>query len=145
MGPDPLRLDVEAYLEKAARDLRTAERMSEEPGDFRDVVCFHAQQCAEKSVKAVLIATGTEPPRTHDLERLLESLPSGVPVSPLLAGDCTLLTDFGVAPRYPGWEPVSGVVDLDQVLAAARRLLSWARQAAGVPARGADDPERTSR
>ena len=41
--------------------------------------------------------------------------------------NCTLLTDFGVAPRYPGWEPVSGVIEVDEVLAAARRLLEWAR------------------
>jgi HEPN domain-containing protein len=60
MGPDPLILDIQAFLEKASRDLRTAERMAEEPGDFRDIVCFHAQQCAEKSLKAVLLAQGAD-------------------------------------------------------------------------------------
>ena len=129
MEPDPLLLDVESYLENASKDLRTAERMSEEPGDFRDVVCFHAQQCAEKSLKAVLLAKGVETPRTHDLERLLEGLPDSLSRSEILNDDCTLLTDFGVAPRYPGWEPVSGVFQVEDVIAAARRVLLWARRA----------------
>jgi HEPN domain-containing protein len=129
MEPDPLRLDVQAYLEKATKDLLTAERMAQEPGDFRDVVCSHAQQCAEKALKAVLIASSSAPSRTHDLERLLEELPDSVPVSTQLALDCSLLTDFGVAPRFPGWEPVSGVIEIDEVLEAARRCLEWALRA----------------
>jgi HEPN domain-containing protein len=30
-------------------------------------VCFHAQQCAEKYLKAVLVAQGQSFPKTHDL------------------------------------------------------------------------------
>lgn len=142
MEPDPFRLDVQAFLEKATKDLLTAERMALEPGDFRDVVCFHAQQCAEKALKAVLIATNVEPSRTHDLERLLEELPNSVPVSTQLALDCSLLTDFGVAPRYPGWEPVSGVIEIDEVLAAARRSLAWALRASEDPQGAVEPPER---
>ena len=32
-----------------------------------DAVCFHCQQCIEKTLKAVLIHKGTNPPRIHDL------------------------------------------------------------------------------
>lgn len=99
MGPDPILLDVQAFLEKASKDLVTAERMAEEPGDFRDIVCFHAQQCAEKSLKAVLLDQGGEAPRTHDLERLLGAVSTVHPSVETLTRDCTLLTDFGVAPR----------------------------------------------
>ena len=141
MEPDPLRLDVQAFLEKATKDLLTAERMAQEPGDFRDVVCFHAQ-CAEKALKAVLIATNVDPSRTHDLERLLEEPPNSVSVSMQLALDCSLLTDFGVAPRYPGWEPVSGVIEIDEVLAAARRSLQWALPASEDPRGAVEAPER---
>lgn len=133
MGPDPVFLDVQAFLEKASKDLVTAERMAEEPGDFRDIVCFHAQQCAEKSLKAVLLAQGGEAPRTHDLERLLGAVSAVLPSVETLTRDCTLLTDFGVAPRYPGWEPVSGVIELEEVLVAARRMLEWAQAVAVTP------------
>lgn len=30
------------------------------------------------------------------------------------------LADYGVAPRYPGWEPEAGPADPDEALAAAR-------------------------
>ena len=32
-----------------------------------DAVCFHAQQCVEKLMKALLIHLGLDPPRTHNL------------------------------------------------------------------------------
>ena len=133
MAPDPDLLDIQAFLQKASKDLRTAERMAEEPGDFRDIVCFHAQQCAEKSLKAVLLAQGAEAPRTHDLERLLGTVSSFPRTVETLTRDCTLLSDFGVAPRYPGWGPVSGVIELDEVLAAARRMIEWAQLATAPP------------
>jgi hypothetical protein len=32
---------------------------------------------------------------------------------------------FGVAPRYPGWEPAVGSININGVLAAAERILLW--------------------
>jgi HEPN domain-containing protein len=59
--------EIEAYIRKAERDLATAHRMAEEGEDYADIICFHAEQCAEKSLKALLLAFGQAPPRTHDL------------------------------------------------------------------------------
>ena len=56
MLPEPVEADRRAFLQKGARDLRTAQRMAEEPGEFSDVVCFHAQQCAEKAFKALIVS-----------------------------------------------------------------------------------------
>jgi HEPN domain-containing protein len=38
--------------------------------------CFHAQQCAERSIKAVLTHQGTVPPRTDVISDLLHLLPT---------------------------------------------------------------------
>ena len=38
-------------------------------------LCFHAQQAAEKAVKAVLLSYGADIPRTHDLAFLVDLLP----------------------------------------------------------------------
>jgi len=57
------------WLQKARRDIRVAELALGE--DLYDEVAFHAQQAAEKALKAVLVALGARPPRTHSLERLL--------------------------------------------------------------------------
>ena len=91
------------WVEKAESDYRTAERelrVRKEPSN--DVVCFHAQQCAEKYLKAALLEHQLPLRRIHDLEVLLDIL---VPINldwetirtPLL-----LLNDYSVDIRYPG-------------------------------------------
>ncbi len=65
-------------------------------------VCFHAQQCAEKYLKARMQEAGITIPRTHDLEILLNEL---LPAEPLWAAfrpATQNLTDFAVNFRYPG-------------------------------------------
>lgn len=39
-----------------------------------DAVCFHAQQCAEKYLKAALHEAAQPVPKTHDLTKLLDLL-----------------------------------------------------------------------
>jgi HEPN domain-containing protein len=67
-----------------------------------DAVCFHAQQCAEKYLKACLCESGTHVPRTHDLVRLLEALGASMPALEDLREDLSILTGAGVRFRYPG-------------------------------------------
>jgi len=43
-----------------------------------ELLCFHAQQAAEKSIKAVLLHEETSAPHIHSIERLVDLLPSGV-------------------------------------------------------------------
>lgn len=65
-------------------------------------VCFHAQQCAEKYLKARMQEAGIVIPKTHDLEALLDRL---LPIEPLWAAfrpAAQNLTDFAVSFRYPG-------------------------------------------
>lgn len=69
---------VEEWIHKAEGDYRTALRemaATEDPN--YDAVCFHAQQCIEKLVKAALIAQGVVPPKTHDLHLLCLMLDPG--------------------------------------------------------------------
>jgi HEPN domain-containing protein len=115
--------EVESYLRKAERDLATAVRMSQEGPDFADIICFHAQQCAEKSLKGLILALEEVPPRTHDLLVLQKALPKTDKRSQYLEGFCLALTDFAVAPRYPGWEDLAGNIDIERVLKSARAVL----------------------
>ena len=68
------------WIGKAEGDFATATR------EYRarkvpnyDSACFHAQQCAEKYLKARLQEATTPFPRTHDLEALLNLL---LPIDP---------------------------------------------------------------
>jgi HEPN domain-containing protein len=90
-----------AWLEKAAEDLNTVEILWDEDGP-NTVICFHCQQCAEKALKSFLVAQKKEPPKTHDLEKLL-SLATEIDVDfKDYAPECASLTRFYFEVRYPG-------------------------------------------
>ncbi len=58
-------------LSKAESDLFAA-RAVLATGRAMDIVCFHAQQAAEKSIKAVLASREIEYPWTHNLRQLID-------------------------------------------------------------------------
>ena len=94
---------VREWVSKAEGDYATAERELNPTGTPNlDAVCFHAEQCIEKLMKALLIHLGVTPPRSHDLvalDRLLTPVCHGWswPVEEL-----RLLTSAAVDFRYPG-------------------------------------------
>lgn len=94
---------VTEWIDKAESDYRTAEREARvRRGPSYDIACFHAQQCAEKYLKALLIHHQIPFRPIHDLEVLLElALPINSDLEhirdPLL-----LLNDYAVDIRYPG-------------------------------------------
>lgn len=66
---------------------------------YTSTICFHAQQSAEKFLKAYLVFHNVDFPKTHDLDFLLsecQKIEKGV-----FEIDLKSLTDFGVAVRYP--------------------------------------------
>ncbi len=67
-----MQSDAERWLSFARDDLRMAELALEE-GIFNQV-CFHSQQSAEKSIKALISAQGKTPPRTHVMAELIRVL-----------------------------------------------------------------------
>ncbi len=88
------------WLEYAEDDLQAAQILLEQGGVPR-TACFHAQQAAEKSLKATFVFLQVDFPFTHDLDRLRDLLPEGWAVKedfPDLAG----LSKWAVEPRYPG-------------------------------------------
>lgn len=119
MPPDAPRTIVEELVTIAGRDLRAAELLASEP-ELVHAACFHSQQAVEKMLKAALLVAGAEPPRSHDLVFLLESLAAHRVTPPELFEVCAALADFGVAPRYPGWESGSGEVSPREAFESAR-------------------------
>jgi HEPN domain-containing protein len=94
---------IKEWLSKAEGDYRTASREAQatEAPNY-DAVCFHAQQCVEKLMKALLIQRGAVPPKTHDLPQLDQLL------QPVCAGwswpveELRFVTRAAVDFRYPG-------------------------------------------
>ncbi len=86
------------------------------------MICFHAQQAAEKYLKAFLVFRGVRPDRTHDLRALLaKCVDLEAELLPLDA-DCRNLNDYAVDVRYPD---VTDEVDEEigrQAVTAAERI-----------------------
>lgn len=105
-GPDSDNV-VKRWAAKADNDLRNAEHtlLLEEDCPF-DTICFHAQQCVEKYLKALLIFSGVDPPWAHDVRLLTGKLPAEL-TSRFDWGRLLILNRYSVEARYPGdWEPI---------------------------------------
>ena len=91
------------WIGKADGDFASAQRELRARNDPNyDAACFHAQQCAEKYLKAALQEADIPFPKTHDLILLLDLL---LPTEPLLKDLRVLLAPLAsqaTAFRYPG-------------------------------------------
>jgi len=67
-----------------------------------NAVCFHAQQCLEKLLKAVLAKNGMPFTKTHDLDVLLNDCIKSHPLWDAMRADLKRLSQYAVQFRYPG-------------------------------------------
>jgi HEPN domain-containing protein len=98
-----MKLITGEWIAKAEGDFATARRelkAADHPN--YDAVCFHAQQCAEKYLKAFLQDANIAFPKTHDLAGLLASAIVLEPTWTSMTADLNALTAFAVEFRYPG-------------------------------------------
>ena len=90
-----------------------------------EALCFHAQQAAEKALKAVLVSQVIPFPRTHNIRTLLDLLPQGM-VLPSEVEAAASLTDYAVLTRYPGnFEPVTEE-EYREAIYLAEAVIHWA-------------------
>ncbi|MBI4430288.1 MAG: HEPN domain-containing protein [Candidatus Omnitrophica bacterium] len=95
-------------MEKAEEDFRNAEHtLTLKENCPLNTVCFHAQQCVEKYLKALLVSKGIDFPKTHNIAELVALLPTDIRI-PLSAEEQEQLTDYATFTRYTGdWEPAT--------------------------------------
>ena len=124
---DPERLtEVGRWLRFAGEDLSTAELIFEQERPFRQA-CFHAQQAAEKAIKAVLIFLQIDFSYRHDLDYLRTLLPDGW----LLKDnppDLAEMSAWAVRGRYPGDLREATGGDAQTTTEQAREVLETARE-----------------
>lgn len=102
--PDEVAVQkVRQWLAYADEDLRLAMHAMAMPPAERParLVAYHAQQCAEKCLKAYLVCHGMDFPYTHNISTLLE-LCSEHGDWPVNLREAEELTDYAVTTRYPG-------------------------------------------
>lgn len=93
------------WVEKAEEDYEIARLLGRRKKLLTDGITFHAQQCAEKYLKGLLVLRAQFPPKTHDLVALYKlCLDQGILV-PVNTTDLQRLSDYAVRSRYPGDDP----------------------------------------
>ena len=116
------------WAQKAENDLTTASHtLRLRTNCPTDTICFHAQQCVEKYVKAVLVLNGIEFGRTHHISALLTLLPSGIRPQ-LTPEEQERFTEYAVTTRYPGdYDPISRE-EAQRAVQIARRIRNQIRR-----------------
>lgn len=114
------------WLAQAKEDLRWAERLADDGAYY--LVCFLAQQIAEKALKAFLYAQGEDPVLGHSVRQLGMRAAAYDPAWEPLTVRLGSLDTFYIVARYPNGLPADIPANvLDE--ATARRALELARTA----------------
>jgi len=128
MKPDPVT-EGQRWLSQAERDLEACSLLTQ--GGHFNLACFHAQQSAEKALKAFLISRGAREIRGHAVSGLaadaatLDSAFSG------LKKHGALLDKYYIPTRYPNSLPgglpaeAFGAEDAEMAIRIAQGILAF--------------------
>ena len=121
---------VRVLLDAVERDIEILQLMHDSTGGSDEIFGFHAQQAAEKSLKAWLALLGEVYPLTHDLDALIERL-SGRNADVGRYRALAVYSAFAVQFRYEGMtEGIS--IDREHALHLVSALLQQVRRMAEV-------------
>ena len=120
MSPD----SPHAWLRHARSDLLIAENLLKET--LLEDHCFHAQQCIEKSLKAICIHRKLRFPYTHDLAELATILFEQPHDRPAWFQDAKRMTSYAVGSRYPGFDDPVTETEWREAVRIAKTVLDWA-------------------
>lgn len=123
--------DISQWVQKAEEDYYTAITMARKRRHKApDNVCFCAEQCVEKYLKAFLVQHRISFPKTHLLEELLD-LVVRVDISlERVREDLTTLQPYAVEVRYPGFSATNE--EAKEAVRLLRRLRILLRQKLGL-------------
>lgn len=132
--PGEVPVSFAGWLGHAERDMRLAIHLSSDFAAWKESICFHAQQAAEKFLKALIIAQHEHPAHTHELDQLVRDLGKlGFDLADLEA-DAKFLSPFAVDVRYPEEEKRGSIPEFEWIArpievteAQARRAFAVAR------------------
>jgi len=125
-----MKPETQELVQRAEEDWAGAHRLLQPPPLY-NLVCFLAQQSAEKYMKAFLEEHSISYPRTHDLVELLDL--SGNLLSELqpFRAELAALTQYAVLPRYRS--VVLTQQEVDEALRIAERVRTTIRAKLGLP------------
>ncbi|MGF1516212.1 MAG: HEPN domain-containing protein [Nodosilinea sp.] len=91
----------EAWFAKAEADLQAAELLLNAANPLLDIVCYHAQRCAEKYLKGYLVARSIQFKFVHELAYLVRLCIEQEPEFLEIIDIASELQDYATGVRYP--------------------------------------------
>lgn len=115
------------WIRKAKADQMAALRALQDARhgeDQAEIACFHAQQCAEKYMKAMLAVSGQPVPRTHDLLSAELAIRRNCNLNMRRLLPCLRrLSQYAVEIRYPG--AAASVKDAISAINAMEKIIKF--------------------
>lgn len=93
--------EFEKWFSKAENDLLVIKNNMASNEIPIDACCFHAQQSAEKYMKAYLVSRQIHFPKIHDLQALLNLCIAINSSFKKIMEPAVRLSDYAIAPKYP--------------------------------------------
>lgn len=113
---------IQQWIDKADQDFRACEILLAYENPYLYPTCFHAQQAAEKYLKAFLTWKQIEFPKTHAIEFLLDLLEPRYHALADELQDAVALSSYGVEIRYPGDQPDPNEEEARHAVELARKV-----------------------
>ncbi len=112
------------WLRHARSDLALAQ-VSRPVETLLVALCFHAQQAAEKAIKAVLLQEESKASGPYNIRALLEQLPDDIDF-PSDVANAAELTEFAVEARYSGAIEEVSDTEYSRAVSLAMAVVRWA-------------------
>jgi HEPN domain-containing protein len=123
--PDLLDELIGEWLARAEHDLRVAEFLLTMPDPPPESIGFHAQQCAEKALKAYLTLRRMRFERRHDLNYLIDLCTPLDSAFDQLRSEADELTPYAVEYRYPDALPLLSLDAARSTVETANRIYAF--------------------
>ncbi len=121
-SPEEVKREIyEKWMRKANEDLAVADQLLVDGVPYFGAIGFHAQQAAEKFLKAFLVWHQIEFPKTHDLTQLLQLAGTRDRALSESLNEVGVLNDYGVDTRYPADLPELTTVEAGQAVELAKK------------------------
>lgn len=134
-SPDEARRELyEKWMRRADEDLSVAEQLLSDEVPYFGSIGFHAQQAAEKFLKAFLVWHQIEFPKTHDLNKLLQLVATRDKTISEALQEILVLTDYGVDTRYPADLSELNATEASQAVELARQTKNAVLKSLSNPA-----------
>ena len=122
--------ELKSWIAQSEEDFTAAKTLFRHRKPLLSGACFHAQQSAEKYLKALLIFKDKDFPKTHDLPALNTMRNKAGIITGLDLQQLVDLTEYAVRRGYPGNQPTQ--VEAKDAIQTAETVRRFARSFLGL-------------